>query len=507
MDVQGLTRGGREMRVALAAAIWVFIAVPAWADYAVDFIRLTCVPETRYFELEYRALPGDAVFDSGTQTADPLGAWRRHGYVDPHQLREECRLPDSTFLVTAVQPEDSATGQCGAAPSIHLSLQRNGKPWLDEVTFGADCFGGPTITRIAVRDVAPGWGSLNADVCLAPHGEDTGPCEFLSETYGAIQQVMPITQTDLRGYIAARAAGPPPAAAGQPAGDWSLERYKRSRVPPCRLPGGALPADAVIYAAGVYGGRGLGYQIDQSGHAATRVDVTVHEPTRPVVLVVSAYEPTVWHIVRSRPTRLIAVLATGYHRQAVAGVPTDLPVLVSTHDNRGTCGYGLVEQGRTARVDAVAAKLLGRPIDQFFPVTQARVAVGPAVTPDTELVSSLDTPPDAFFDAAAPLAGPAGLEDAVRKGLLRLATAQDAAAWAAARRDPQQAGPLPAAPAGPPLFRTYVVLKPFVYPSGLFGGDSARFYVPPGVPLPTGERGHCTVYDFNTLECHGVSCK
>jgi hypothetical protein len=492
----------------LAAGLCAFLLTsPAWADYSVDFLRITCVPEVRYFEVEYRALPDDAVFGGGGTSPDPLRTWREHGYFDPRDLHSECRLPESTYVVTATQSPASDRGQCGGAPSIRLSLQRNGQPWLDDVTFGADCFGGPSITGIAVRDVAAGYGNLNLHLCIAPTGGEADGCEFLSETYAHVRKVMPITQQDLADYAAARRAGPPPAEAGKPAArEWSLVIFKESRVPPCQFPGLQVPADAVVYAAGVYGGRTVDYQIDQSGHQATRMDVTVNEPTHPVLLILSGYEPTIWNVIWTRPTRILAVLATGYHRQAVAGLPRDLPVLISTADNHGRCGYGLLDQSKPDKLAPLAQKLFQRRIDAFVLGQKGRAALGTPVTPDLELVSSPDTPPTAFLDPTAPLAGPAGLRDAVKRGLLREATQQESDVWAVALGKGT-----PARSAAPTsnrvLFQAYVVLKPFVYPSGLYGGNMAVFYVPKGVPLPTGEPGHSVVYDFNTLQCRGPLCR
>jgi hypothetical protein len=42
--------------------------------------------------------------------------------------------------------------------------------------------------------------------------------------------------------------------------------------------------------------------------------------------------------------------------------------------------------------------------------------------------------------------------------------------------------------------------------AGLFGSNSGTFFIPKGVPKPTGDPGHSTVYDFNTLSCSGTLC-
>lgn len=45
--------------------------------------------------------------------------------------------------------------------------------------------------------------------------------------------------------------------------------------------------------------------------------------------------------------------------------------------------------------------------------------------------------------------------------------------------------------------RGFVVLKPFVFPAGLYGGDAVSFIVPKGVAAPTGNPGHSSVIDLN----------
>jgi len=145
--------------------------------------------------------------------------------------------------------------------------------------------------------------------------------------------------------------------------------------------------------------------------------------------------------------------------------------------------------------------------------SKIQVLVGEPLAAGAALVTSGAITPESFHDRTAPIAGPAGLADAVRKGLLRKATAADAEAWSEAvmqnnpQRDlPPVAGKGVPRPPKPGLFNAYVVLEPFTYPSGLYGGNSATFLIPRGVPKPAGNPGHSSVYDFNTLNCQGVQC-
>lgn len=289
---------------------------------------------------------------------------------------------------------------------------------------------------------------------------------------------------------------------------------KPAAKPVCGFPDVKLPENFAVFAAGAYSGRKIAFQIDQSGHEGTQIDVTVNSPDKPVVLMLGAYEPTIWNIDWTGSTRILAVLASGYHRQAIAGLAKDTPQLISSYDNKGPCSYFYVGRDMLAPLNPLSRRLFGRPVDMVFPAVDGKVVVGAPLPAGAKLIRSPDAAPESYYDKSALIAGPAGLEDAVRKGLLRKATMADAEAWSEAvsqnspNRDiPPVAGQGVPRPAKPPLYNAYVVLKPFTYPAGLYGGNSATFLIPKGVPKPEGNPGHSAVFDFNTLNCHGPLCR
>lgn len=298
----------------------------------------------------------------------------------------------------------------------------------------------------------------------------------------------------------------------------ALEAYAKPKpvapaAPACEFAGLNLPADFAVFAAGGYTGRKIAFQIDQSGHQGTQMDVSVHEPTQPVVLILGAYEPTIWNIRWSPSTRIAAVLVSGYHRQALAGLEPSVPTLNTSYDNRHPCGYFYLSERELGKVNPMARRLFGRPADMVFLAKEGRVHIGSPLPEGRPLISSPAIAPESFYDRNAPIAGPAGLEDGVRKGLLRKATAADADEWVAAvmantpeRDAPPVAGVGPVKPPRPMMHNAYVVLKPFTYPAGLYGGHLATFFIPHGVPLPAGNPGHSNVYDFNKLRCQGPMC-
>lgn len=307
------------------------------------------------------------------------------------------------------------------------------------------------------------------------------------------------------------------AAHGQPTQPRDLaaeQKPPRTQSPVCEFRDAKLPADYVLYAAGGYSGRPVGFQIDQSGHEATQIDVEVNNRERPVVLMLGAYEPSIWNISWSEGTRIHAVIASGYHRQVIAGLAKETPTVISTYDNRGACGYFYVTPDSLASLNPQARKILGRAIDTVYFATNGQVVIGTPTPTGAKLITSRDSTPRSFFDPTAPLAGPPGIEDAVRKGLLRKATLADAEAWSSAvaenspNRDiPPVAGQGIPPPSKPYLSNAYIVLKPFTYPAGLNGGHSATFLIPKGSPKPSGNPGHSAIYDFNSLNCSGALCR
>lgn len=281
----------------------------------------------------------------------------------------------------------------------------------------------------------------------------------------------------------------------------------------CEFPNVSLPDDAVIFAAGAYTGRKIDFQIDQSGENASQIDVVVNSTKAPVVLMLGAYDPTIWNIRWTAETKIVAVLASGYHRQVLAGLTEEIPTLICTDDNRHPCGYFYVTSEKMGTLNPYARRLFQRPVDMVYPAEEGAVVIGAPIPDGMELMTSSSQPPESFRDQGAPLAGLGGLEEAVRKGFLRRATQENIDSWVdtvlkeGPERDvPPIAGQGAQKPAPPPLENAYVVLKPFTYPGGLYSNPSV-FLVPKGIAKPTGNPGHSAVYDFNTLQCEGALCR
>ena len=95
-----------------------------------------------------------------------------------------------------------------------------------------------------------------------------------------------------------------------------------------------------VFAAGAYSGQSSEYQIDNSGHQAHWMDVAVMN-TKPVVLILGAYEPSIWRIKWEPNTVIEGVVLTGYHNQKILGLPKSVPVLTTT-SQKNECGANYV---------------------------------------------------------------------------------------------------------------------------------------------------------------------
>lgn len=280
----------------------------------------------------------------------------------------------------------------------------------------------------------------------------------------------------------------------------------------CGFTGLPDPSRYRLYAAGSYGGRDSGFHIDRSGHEATRMDVAVNAPGAPVALMLGSYEPAVWSIGWTAGTRIVAVLVGGYHHQVLTGLPDDVPVIVSTFEGKGACGHFYVSASKPESLVPVARRVFERDIDMVYPASDGRVVVGQALDPGARLVTDAGArPPRSFALDSARVGGRAGLAYAVGQGWLREATQADAEAWqdARARHQPSAVPPVAGGRPRDRLFmrNAYVVQQAFELPPGLYGANSATFFIPEGVPRPSGNPGHSMLYDFNTLGCTGAACR
>jgi hypothetical protein len=185
----------------IAVAATLLGPVSARADWGFDFVRLACIPESGYLQLEYKVVSGrdvltDAQLDD-TKTAERLRAWERHGFLDPHHLKRTCRLAEATYVIETAQAPPAASGTCGGAPRIALDVTHNGERLFTDVPLGPNCIRGPGVANVEVSEPPAGWGGRTMTVCVFNDAEQTR-CKYLAddEALGA----GPITEDRVRGF-------------------------------------------------------------------------------------------------------------------------------------------------------------------------------------------------------------------------------------------------------------------------------------------------------------------
>jgi hypothetical protein len=220
--------------------------------------------------------------------------------------------------------------------------------------------------------------------------------------------------------------------------------------------------------------------------------VVVGRTPRPIILVLSAYDPVLWKVGSTSAARIAAVLVSGHHTQALIGIPRSMPHRVlSTEQTRGCEPFYAHSAQNAAQEERKIVALSGRGIGRFYgsysasavqvgedvPSGPGGVSYSPELTIDDYPVLRSEIP-----------AGEKGIDALQRLGKIRLATARDVAAWSG---DKAQQSKL-ASYVG--MGRVYVVLAEVTLPTGLYGAHGRDFIIPVGVPRPKGPKAHCSFY-------------
>lgn len=170
-----------------------FISGVCHAGWTIDFVRITCIPEARFLRVEYAPIEGSVV-EMGVkpekkQWKQRLTIWKKHGYFDPlKKIQYQCRMPESTYTISAVQPPPRTHGECGISQSITLSLLRNGKAVLDKIIFGSNCWQGATVDEFEISDGIEGLENPRMDLLISSKSGSKKVFESLWDAYGIDQE-------------------------------------------------------------------------------------------------------------------------------------------------------------------------------------------------------------------------------------------------------------------------------------------------------------------------------
>lgn len=289
------------------------------------------------------------------------------------------------------------------------------------------------------------------------------------------------------------------------------EKSVQSNV--CKVNNLKLPKNYVVLAASTYAGRKLGFRIDKIGFEATQVDVAVNFPDAPVVILLGAYNPVIWNIGWIKKTKIVAVVATGYYKQSIAGLDKSVPTLISTYDNKNPCGYFFKNDYNSSAnsVNKVSQSLFDKDINILYPVTNGKVLLGKSVAEDSHFITSAENTPEKYYESAPVLKGSAAIDSLLKNSYIRQATVEELLKMPigisenfltqAEVYQVKVEGESPQRVLGyRSNKRAYIVMKTFVYPPDLNEKGITLFLTPKGVTPPSGSHENAVVIDENEYE-------
>ena len=290
--------------------------------------------------------------------------------------------------------------------------------------------------------------------------------------------------------------------------EWRARYQDRFRARPsaCRLAN--LPPDYEVVAIGARRGlRDTDHQLDLSGKVTKESDVIVDYPSKPVLLVLMSADPVIWNIKRTQQTQIAGVIAASHSKQAVLGIAKSVPLHIASKKVNRRCGIRVAYQGGPVleKADKWVRKIAGRGIDQMVVLSKAGAfRVGNAEPVDrASLVASADYNLRDYTDLEPFPTGKRGIDQLLRKGLIRMASEEDIAAWRdlAGNQHERFQRQLDRVGTYSLVNRAYVVLGKVNLPNGLTGIHRAMFIVPQGTPMPGGAANRTNFLWMETGEC------
>lgn len=269
--------------------------------------------------------------------------------------------------------------------------------------------------------------------------------------------------------------------------------------------------ESVVFAAGGSQGIETKYQIDDGGYFAKIYTVKVNYTEKPVVLVLGSYNPGIWNISVSEGTKISKIILGWYYGQKVASISKNIPIEEHIYQYKKTNDYFYISQWETTKS---SLKKWGN-IQSISYENNGEILIGNPPSQNIKwIIQDPENTPEKYYNKWDNLAGEAGLELLVQKGILRVATQEDAKKWfEELTKNPssyfskKEWYPI-TDPDDLALLRNkytpqwwsnyYVALKDFTLPGGMYWKFS--FYVPKWITIRW-DISNGSIYDYNTMEC------
>lgn len=155
-----------------------------------------------------------------------------------------------------------------------------------------------------------------------------------------------------------------------------------------------LPLFYDVYAVASYEGLNpIGVIIDKNGNRNASNDVIVNVKNKPIVLVLTSYEPVVWNIKSTQGTKIAGVVLGGYYNQALLGISKNIPVLNYTY-TQNNCGHfylsNRLDSEQVASIQKIQEVTGKKPTDIKYQYNGGTFFVGNPVGSTDKLIYSDD---------------------------------------------------------------------------------------------------------------------
>ena len=183
-------------------------------------------------------------------------------------------------------------------------------------------------------------------------------------------------------------------------------------------------------------------QIDPSITTSDLMTITVNSPDQPAIILLRSHEATIWHFNWTRGSKIAAVFINGQYRQAISGLPKDVPGFVNDlNDPKKNCPSVKISSYLNDLVEFnnLSRHLFKRDIHQIRQIRQneKEALAGEPLAENSSLESAAELDLEKFRLPPKPLSGRAALRDALARGLIRKINQEDIQQYTVARGQAQ----------------------------------------------------------------------
>jgi hypothetical protein len=189
-DLTPVFSPSRKTFIKLAAAVAFAACLLANTSTAraseVELIRLTCIPASGYFRVDFLSLDHRdlGAYEQGpNDTHRIMQSWHKQGIYEVDALRRDCALPGTRYQVRVRRDSYKQDGQCAQKPRVNFTLLRNGLPVLKDVPYGDDCYIGVGVTQMVINETP---GATSIQLCFGTPSSDGAHCTQLDDAYKTI---------------------------------------------------------------------------------------------------------------------------------------------------------------------------------------------------------------------------------------------------------------------------------------------------------------------------------